>query len=63
MCKSLLQTILLAVALMGDFARSAVAQVVVVPHGFEDGPAKYLIAAISLALLGVAVWRFLRARG
>jgi hypothetical protein len=40
---------------------SAVAQVVLLPHGkYENDFQTYLVAVISLALLGFAVWRHYR---
>jgi hypothetical protein len=39
----------------------ALGQIVIVPHGdLSDGPEKYIIAAVTLALLCVAAWRFFK---
>ena len=39
------------------------AQVVVVPHGdWDHGPETYVVAAVSFALLCLAVWQYYRPR-
>jgi len=43
---------------LGPFIAAANAQVVI-PHGdFDNDAEKYIVAIISLTLLGVAVWRY-----
>jgi hypothetical protein len=44
-----------------SIANSAVAQVVLIPHGdFENDFEKFLVVIISLVLLCFAAWRFYR---
>jgi len=45
----------------GSFMNSAVAQVVLIPHGdYENDFEKYLVVIISFVLLWFAAWRFYR---
>jgi hypothetical protein len=59
----LLQRIILIKGLIslfaaGPFINSATAQVII-PHGdYDSGFEKYLVAAVSLAALVFAVWRY-----
>lgn len=44
--------------IVSAFGRSASAQVVVLPHGDQGvGPQKYIVAAVALVLLCIAVWQ------
>lgn len=52
----------LALAAAGALARPARAQVVI-PHGdFDGGFETWLVAAVTFALLCLAVWRYVRGR-
>ena len=45
------------------FIEWVMAQVVLIPHGdFDNDFAKYLVVAVSLILLGFAMWSYFRGR-
>jgi hypothetical protein len=58
-----LHRIIILISPFAAFVNSAEAQVLVIPYGQPDSEfGKYLVAAVSLAALVFAVWRYWRSR-